>query len=156
MNQVTFSLSDDTLLALRATPETGRRRGSLLASAVKLYELGRLSSGTAAQLAGVPRTLFLTKLADYGVATFRLTEDDLCMDDGRARSNANVNLTKEIGAMRTVRYNRHRNQRRDDHGIIPPDIPPGTHQVVVVIDYFPEPNGVHPRVSLDLTPTRWA
>jgi predicted HTH domain antitoxin len=44
---------------------------------VKLYELGRLSSGAAARLAGIPRTLFLSKLADYGVDTFRLTEDEL-------------------------------------------------------------------------------
>jgi hypothetical protein len=34
--------------------------------------MGRLSSGTAAQLAGVPRSIFLTRLADYGVDTFRL------------------------------------------------------------------------------------
>ena len=45
--------------------------------AVKLYELGRLSSGAAARLAGIPRVLFLSRLADYGVDTFRLSEDDL-------------------------------------------------------------------------------
>jgi len=43
---------------------------------VKLYELGRLSSGVAARLAGIPRTLFLSKLADYGVDTFHLTEHE--------------------------------------------------------------------------------
>ena len=48
-----------------------------LAAAVKLYEMGRLSSGAAARLAGVTRVLFLSKLADYGVDTFRLTEDEL-------------------------------------------------------------------------------
>jgi predicted HTH domain antitoxin len=48
-----------------------------LAASMKLYELGRLSSGAAARLAGIPRTLFLSKLADYGVDTFRLTEDEL-------------------------------------------------------------------------------
>lgn len=42
-----------------------------------MYELGRLSSGAAAKLAGVPRVVFLTKLADYGVETFRLTEEQL-------------------------------------------------------------------------------
>ena len=44
---------------------------------MKLYELGRLSSGAAAELAGIPRCVFLTKLADYGIDTFRLTEEDL-------------------------------------------------------------------------------
>lgn len=48
-----------------------------MAAAVKLFELGRMSSGAAAKLAGMPRTVFLSKLADYGVDTFRLTEDDL-------------------------------------------------------------------------------
>ena len=43
-------------------------------------ELGRLSSGAAAQLAGVPRVVFLSRLTDYGVDTFRLTEDDLSQE----------------------------------------------------------------------------
>jgi predicted HTH domain antitoxin len=41
------------------------------------HELGRISSGAAAKLAGIPRTLFLTKLADYGVDTFKLNEQEL-------------------------------------------------------------------------------
>jgi len=40
--------------------------------------MGRLSSGAvAARVAGMPRTVFLTRLADLGVDTFRLTEEDL-------------------------------------------------------------------------------
>jgi predicted HTH domain antitoxin len=63
-------------LALKVTPDQMATE-LRLAAAVKLYELGRLSSGAAAQLAGIPRTVFLTKLADYGVETFRLSEQDL-------------------------------------------------------------------------------
>lgn len=37
-----------------------------LVAAVKLCEIGRLSSGAAAQLAGLPRPVFLMKLAEYG------------------------------------------------------------------------------------------
>lgn len=48
-----------------------------MAAAVKLYELGDLSSGAAARLAGIPRTVFLSRLADYGMDTFRLSEADL-------------------------------------------------------------------------------
>jgi hypothetical protein len=44
---------------------------------MKLYELERLSAGAAAILAGVPGTVFLDKLADYGIDTFRLTRADL-------------------------------------------------------------------------------
>jgi predicted HTH domain antitoxin len=42
--------------------------------------MGKLSSGAAARLAGIPRTLFLARLASYGVDTFRLTEEDLKAD----------------------------------------------------------------------------
>jgi len=48
----------------------------LLAAAVKLYEMGELSSGAAASLAGLPRVVFLSKLADFGVDTFHLTAED--------------------------------------------------------------------------------
>jgi len=48
-----------------------------MAATVKLFELGQLSSGAAARLAGVPRVVFLSRLADYGVDTFRLTEEQL-------------------------------------------------------------------------------
>ncbi len=48
-----------------------------LAAAIKLDEVGRLSSGAAAELAGVPKALFLQWLGDYGVATFRQTEAEL-------------------------------------------------------------------------------
>jgi predicted HTH domain antitoxin len=51
-----------------------------MAAAMKLYELGQLSSGAAARLAGVPRVVFLSRPADYGVDTFRLTEDQLARE----------------------------------------------------------------------------
>ncbi|EGJ35395.1 MULTISPECIES: UPF0175 family protein [Moorena] len=47
---------------------------------MKLYELGKLSSGAAAQLAGIERVVFLSKLSDYGINTFRLTEAELTED----------------------------------------------------------------------------
>jgi predicted HTH domain antitoxin len=53
---------------------------NLLETAVRLYEAGKLSSGAAADLAGIPRTLFLARLGNFGVATFRLTEDELRRD----------------------------------------------------------------------------
>jgi predicted HTH domain antitoxin len=76
MSQLILDVPDDSLLSLKLSNEAAAAEIRLAAS-VKLYELGRLSSGAAARLAGIPRTLFLSKLADYGVDTFRLTEDEL-------------------------------------------------------------------------------
>lgn len=68
------------------TPELsvalGRRGEELtqelrLASALKLFELGRISSGLAATLAGMPRVEFLQQCGDYGVSIFQVTPEDL-------------------------------------------------------------------------------
>ena len=79
MSQVTFSIPDEIMLALHATPEALESRIRLAAS-VKLYEMGQLSAGAAAQLAGVPKPYFLSRLADYGVDTFDLSEEELIHD----------------------------------------------------------------------------
>jgi predicted HTH domain antitoxin len=76
MNKILLDVPNESLLALRVSPEDAGRR-ILLAAAVKLYEVGELSSGAAAALAGMPRVAFLNRLAEFGVETFRLTEDEL-------------------------------------------------------------------------------
>jgi len=47
-----------------------------MAAAMKLYEMSKFSSGAAACLAGVPRVVFLGKLADYGIDSFRYNDLD--------------------------------------------------------------------------------
>lgn len=76
MSQIFLDVPNESLLALRTTPEAAGAR-LLLAAAVKLHEMGELSSGAAASLAGMPRVVFLSKLADFGLDTFRLTEQEL-------------------------------------------------------------------------------
>jgi predicted HTH domain antitoxin len=73
---IVLDIEPETLLALKVS-QTEAGNALLMAAAVKLYELGRISSGAAARLAGVPRTVFLSRLADYGVDTFLLTEEQL-------------------------------------------------------------------------------
>ncbi len=46
-------------------------------AAAKLYELGKISSGKAAQMAGLPRVEFLSKLGQYGIAAVNLSGDEI-------------------------------------------------------------------------------
>lgn len=79
MYQITFDLPEETALALKMSPEQLSIE-MRLAAAIKLYELGKLSSGAAANLAGIPKVVFLAKLSDYGVDSFQLTEEELIED----------------------------------------------------------------------------
>jgi predicted HTH domain antitoxin len=76
VSQVILEIPDETLIALKTTPD---KIGPALrlAAAVKLFEIGQLSSGAAARLANLPRVVFLMRLADYNVDTFDLTEEEL-------------------------------------------------------------------------------
>ena len=74
IEQIILEIPSESLLSLKLMPDEMASE-LRLAAAMKLYELGRLSAGAAATLAGIPKPLFLTKLADYGVDSFDLTDE---------------------------------------------------------------------------------
>lgn len=79
MRAIQIDLPDEVLLSLKETPE-GLSKVIRMAAAAKLYELEKLSSGRAADLAGLPHVSFLQALAQYGVPIFELTEEELAQD----------------------------------------------------------------------------
>ncbi len=79
MSNIVLEIPRESALGLRV-PMDEAGHIVRMAAAVKLFEMGQLSSGAAALLAGVPRVVFLSRLADYGVDTFRLTETQLARE----------------------------------------------------------------------------
>lgn len=74
--QIVLDIPEKVLLAEKTDAATFGREVRVLA-AVKLYELGRLSSGRAADLAGMPRVEFLLTLGRYKVFPLEAELSDL-------------------------------------------------------------------------------
>ena len=74
--QTVLEIPEKILLAEK-TDELSFARELRILAAVKLYELGRLSSGRAGELAGMSRVEFLLSLGHYKVFPFQAELDDL-------------------------------------------------------------------------------
>ena len=79
MQALSLQVPDDLSLALGKRPQDAARE-VLLMAALKLFETGRLSSGMAAQLAGLPRVEFLLECGRHGVSVFQQTVEELESD----------------------------------------------------------------------------
>jgi predicted HTH domain antitoxin len=77
--QIVINVPESVLQAENTDADTFARELCLLA-AVKLYELGRLSSGRAAELAGMSRVEFLMNLGRYKVFPLEAELQDLESD----------------------------------------------------------------------------
>jgi predicted HTH domain antitoxin len=84
MNTLNIPYPPEVLWALQKEPAEFEAEARLLL-ALKLYETGKLSSGLAARLAGVPRVTFLFQLGQHGLSPFGEEPDDIARDLEHAR-----------------------------------------------------------------------
>ena len=76
MKTLTISYPDSLPQTLHLSTSEFERE-ACMAMAVKLFDTGRLTSGQAAGLVGMPRIHFLYELGRWGVAALQTPEDDL-------------------------------------------------------------------------------
>jgi len=73
---LTIYLPGNIRLMLNRTPEE-MSRDIRLYSALMLFRLGKLSSGVAAEMAGLPRVMFLDLCAEYDIPVSPISADGL-------------------------------------------------------------------------------
>ncbi len=75
-NILIIKYSDDVLLSLKESKEEFEEEARYLL-ALKLYELGKISSGKAAKIAGLSKVVFLMRLGKYKVSPFQMDLDKI-------------------------------------------------------------------------------
>ena len=80
---LTIPYPEDLLLSLKKSPEEFEAEARLLL-AVKLYELGQISTGMAAQLDGMGRVAFMFELDHFGLSPIGVDPDELAEDFANA------------------------------------------------------------------------
>ena len=83
MNMLSIPYSDELLLSVKKSREEFEAEARLLL-AVKLYETGQVTTGTAAELAGLSRVAFMLKLAQFNLSPLGQTPDELDDDFANA------------------------------------------------------------------------
>ena len=78
-NVLTIPYSEDLLLSLKRSPQEFEAEARLLL-AIKLYELDRVSTGVAADLAGISRVAFILELARFGLSPLGQDPEELAQD----------------------------------------------------------------------------
>jgi len=76
MTQLTLDMPESAFAAMHQAPRDFAQE-MRIAAAVKWYELGRLSQGRAAEVAGLTRSGFIDALSRYRVSPFQYTAEEL-------------------------------------------------------------------------------
>jgi predicted HTH domain antitoxin len=76
MTEVTMHIPESAFSVLHAAPGEFAKE-MRIAAAVKWYELGRISQGRAAEIAGLTRARFIDALTTYQVTPFQYTAEEL-------------------------------------------------------------------------------
>ncbi len=76
MTQLTLQMPESAFASLHQAPNEFAQE-MRVAAAVKWYELGRVSQGRAAEIAGLTRAAFIDALSRYRVSPFQYTADEL-------------------------------------------------------------------------------
>jgi predicted HTH domain antitoxin len=76
---LTIPYPEELLLSLKKSPQEFETEARLLL-AVKLYEMGRISTGMAARVAGVSRVAFMFELNRFGLSPIGVEPDELAED----------------------------------------------------------------------------
>jgi len=77
--RIEFHIPSSILASLHCEPEQFSRE-LRLAVAVKWYELGTISQGRAAEIAGVSRAAFIEALGRFGVSPFQVDPAELASE----------------------------------------------------------------------------
>lgn len=76
MKKILIEYPDSIPAILNLSPESFEQEAKV-ALAIKLYEMGRLTSGQAASLAGISRVAFLLNCKRYGSASVEWDREEL-------------------------------------------------------------------------------
>ena len=76
MQTVSLEIPTTTFAALGESPDEFISE-MRIAAAVKWYELGKLSQGKAAEVAGLPRSAFIEALSRFKVSPMQITAEEL-------------------------------------------------------------------------------
>jgi len=79
MRTVTLRYPEELVSAVQTTPEELEAQIRLMA-ALKMFELGKLSSGKAAELAGLSRAEFLEMCGRYRVSIFNYSPEEVARE----------------------------------------------------------------------------